>query len=216
MLDGPVARKTGQVTDAGKILDAAAHKIMHYTLVILLVPGYHWLWLLLILMMLRDLTEIMCGYLLFSRYDRVYSSRWFGRLVTIALYAVPGLIMAWTGMPRLTADALIIACAGLVLHAFFMQIRAYLKVEWGTQYRTYSSEVIRTITMSIWVMIPVASASTAAPMNSRIGARNGSIAENKEDAGEEHGERDAVQPGHCCSDQSGGGLHYDPGRVLPR
>ena len=60
--------------------------------------------------------------------------------------------MAWTGMPRLTADALIIACAGLVLHAFFMQIRAYLKVEWGTQYRTYSSEVIRTITMSIWVM----------------------------------------------------------------
>ena len=152
VLDGPVARKTGQVTDAGKILDAAAHKIMHYTLVILLVPGYHWLWLLLILMMLRDLTEIMCGYLLFSRYDRVYSSRWFGRLVTIALYAVPGLIMAWTGMPRLTADALIIACAGLVLHAFFMQIRAYLKVEWGTQYRTYSSEVIRTITMSIWVM----------------------------------------------------------------
>lgn len=152
VLDGPVARKTERVTNTGKLLDAAAHKIMHYALVILLVPQYRWMWLLLIFMILRDLTEIMCSYLLFSRHGRVYSSRWFGRLVTIALYAIPSILVAAPSIPRLYADAMIIICALLVLHAFFMQIRAYLKVEWGDKYKTYASEVIRTITLSVWVM----------------------------------------------------------------
>ena len=78
LIDGAVARRTGCVTDFGKFFDSAVSKVLIAVLIICLLPEYRWMWLLLMVMMFRELSQIIYSYILFSRYDRVYSSRWYG------------------------------------------------------------------------------------------------------------------------------------------
>ena len=153
MVDGTVARRTGCVTDFGKFFDSAVSKVLIAVLIICLVPRYRWMWLLLIVMMFRELCQIIYGYILFSRYDRVYSSKWFGKICKASMTAVTAMLFLWHDIPRPAANLLIIACSVTVLLALMMYTRMYLQVVWSDDYRTNVSAVSRTLIISLWVMV---------------------------------------------------------------
>lgn len=155
LIDGTVARRTGCVTDFGKFFDSAVSKVLIAVLIICLVPKYRWMWFLLIVMMFRELCQAVYGYILFSRYDRVYSSKWFGKICKSSMTAVCVLLILWQGIPRLAANLLIIACSCTVLLALMMYTRMYLQVVWGEDFRKNSSAVLKTLAISLWVMVMI-------------------------------------------------------------
>ena len=155
MVDGTVARRTGCVTDFGKFFDSAVSKVLIAVLIICLVPRYRWMWLLLIVMMFRELCQIIYGYILFSRYDRVYSSKWFGKICKASMTAVTAMLFLWHDIPRPAANLLIIACSVTVLLALMMYTRMYRQVVWSDDYRTNVSAVSRTLIISLWVMVMI-------------------------------------------------------------
>ncbi len=155
LVDGTIARRTGCVTDFGKFFDSAVSKVMIAVLIICLVPEYRWMWLLLIAMLFRELCQIIYGYILFSRYDRVYSSRWFGKICKASMISVTAILILWQDIPRFAANLMIIACSATVLLALLMYTRMYLKVVWGDDYPANISAVSRTLVMSLWVMVMI-------------------------------------------------------------
>ena len=155
MLDGLIARRTGCVTDFGKFFDSAVSKVLIGVLIICLVQEYRWMWLLLIGMLFRELCQIIYGYILFSRYDTVYSSKWFGKICKASMTAVCAMLILWRGIPRPVANLLIIACSVTVLLALLMYTRVYLKVVWGEDYPANISAVSRTLVISLWVMVMI-------------------------------------------------------------
>ncbi|MBQ3291928.1 MAG: CDP-alcohol phosphatidyltransferase family protein [Mogibacterium sp.] len=155
LIDGAVARRTGCVTDFGKFFDSAVSKIMIAVLIICLVPKYRWMWLLLMAMMFRELCQIIYGYILFSRYDRVYSSKWFGKICKVSMISVTAILFLWQNVPRLAANLMIIACSATILLALLMYTRMYLKVVWGDEYTANISAVSRTLIISLWVIVMI-------------------------------------------------------------
>ena len=155
LVDGTVARKTGCVTDFGKFFDSAVSKVLIAVLIICLVPKYRWMWLLLMVMMFRELCQIIYGYILFSRYDRVYSSKWFGKICKASMTAVTAVLILWQNIPRPLANMMIIACSVTVLLALLMYTRMYLQVVWGDDYPANVSAVSRTLIISLWVMVMI-------------------------------------------------------------
>ena len=153
ILDGAVARRTGCVTDFGKFFDSAVSKALIAVLIICLVPKYRWMWFLLIVMMFRELCQIVYAYILFSRYDMAYSSRWFGKICKASMTAVTATLILWQNIPRMAANLMIIACSCTVLLALLMYTRMYLQVVWGDDFRKNSSAVLRTLVISLWVMV---------------------------------------------------------------
>ena len=111
------------------------------------------MWLLLMVMMFRELCQIIYGYILFSRYDRVYSSKWFGKICKASMTAVTAALILWQNIPRPLANLMIIACSVTVMLALLMYTRMYLQVVWGDDYPANVSTVSRTLIISLWVMV---------------------------------------------------------------
>ena len=155
LIDGEVARRTGCVTDFGKFFDSAASKVLIAVLIICLVPKYRWMWLLLMIMLFRELCQIVYGYILFSRYDRVYSSKWFGKVCKASMIAVCATLFLWQDIPRSLANLMIIACSMAVLLAWLLYTRMYLQVVWGDDYPENIAAASRTIVISLWVMVMI-------------------------------------------------------------
>jgi uncharacterized membrane protein YdjX (TVP38/TMEM64 family) len=125
------------------------------------------MWLLLMIMMFRELCMAMYGYILFSRYDRVYSSKWWGKICKVAMITVTSLLFLWHDIPRLTANIMIIACSCAVFAALFMYTRMYLQVVWGDDYGKNTSAVIRTVALSAWIIAMI----VAIAMHDKISVR---------------------------------------------
>ena len=155
LIDGAVARRTGCVTDFGKFFDSAVSKVLIAVLIICLVPEYRWMWLLLMVMLFRELSQIIYSYILFSRYDRVYSSRWYGKICKAYMTTVTAALIMWQGIPRPAANLMIITCSGIVLFTMLMYTRMYLQVVWSDDYPANVSAVSRTLVISLWVMVMI-------------------------------------------------------------
>jgi cardiolipin synthase (CMP-forming) len=92
-VDGTIARRTGQVTELGKLLDPIADRlVITAALVALLVRGAFPLWAAL-LIIVRDLLILVAGLILLGKGRRI-EVRFIGKVATFALMmAVP--LVAW-------------------------------------------------------------------------------------------------------------------------
>lgn len=136
-LDGRVARKTGTVSDWGKVLDPAADKAAFLLMALALLkmqliqPWILWM------LVFRD-GLIAAGGLLMSRRLRPPSSNAWGKTATTALAAYmvkqavfPGARLPG-GEPFFGTDLLGLAAAALVAVSFVIYIFVFIRTNWDT------------------------------------------------------------------------------------
>jgi len=86
-VDGTIARRTGQVSDVGKILDPVADRLaIAAGLIALVVRGIFPLWAAAAILV-RDLTVLLVGAIALLRSDVRVEVRWIGKLATFSLMA---------------------------------------------------------------------------------------------------------------------------------
>lgn len=98
-VDGYVARRTGQVSNLGKVLDPVADRLaLAAALVALVVRGVFPLWAA-VLVLARDALVLAAGAVLAGRGVRI-DVRWVGKLATFWLmWGIPGIAWANFGLP---------------------------------------------------------------------------------------------------------------------
>lgn len=87
ILDGYIARKYGQVTQMGAMLDPLADKLMLITVILSLLITGHISWMAAAAMFFRDLSMIAAGMLLHFRGKQTLPANWMGKLTTVMFYA---------------------------------------------------------------------------------------------------------------------------------
>lgn len=92
VLDGYIARRTGQITTAGMMLDPLADKMMLITVIVSLLVSGHISWAAAAAMFLRDLGMIAGGFYFHFRGKKTVPANWMGKLTTVLFYAAIMLI----------------------------------------------------------------------------------------------------------------------------
>ncbi|NIK79368.1 cardiolipin synthase [Paenibacillus castaneae] len=86
VLDGYIARRSGQVTTVGMMLDPLADKLMLITVIVSLLVSQHISWAAAAAMFLRDLGMIAGGFYFHFRGKKTVPSNWMGKLTTVLFY----------------------------------------------------------------------------------------------------------------------------------
>lgn len=93
VLDGYLARRFGWVSRLGKILDPVADKLLQLTVLICmgiksLLPAW-----LIIPFIIKELTQLILGFLMIKKRNVVVGSRWYGKTVTVLMCASAVLVL---------------------------------------------------------------------------------------------------------------------------
>lgn len=84
--DGLLARKLHQETSLGRILDPAADKFTLIAVAVCMVIYIPALLPLMLVLMVKDFTMMICGLVLLSKKIPLPASRWYGKLATVVFY----------------------------------------------------------------------------------------------------------------------------------
>lgn len=127
--DGIIARKFNMVTQLGKVLDPAADKLTQAAVCIALSIQHPELILLTVIFFLKELCMLAGGCVLVRSGKKIRSSKWFGKLATVVLYAVLFLIIVIPNMPGWLLYLFCGLAIGFVVFAFLMYIPEFLKIK---------------------------------------------------------------------------------------
>ena len=107
-VDGTIARRTGQVTELGKVLDPVADRLsIAAGIIALTVAGLFPVWAA-IAIIARDVIVLIAGAYVLSRYRVRLDVRWIGKIATFSLMiAVPSLAWAALDLPLAPAATVI-------------------------------------------------------------------------------------------------------------
>lgn len=113
-VDGTVARRTGQVTELGRVLDPVADRAaIAAGLIALVVRGVFPLWAA-VLILARDIAVLVIGAVVLSRYHVRLDVRWIGKVATFSLMiAIPAISWGTLDLP-LSPAATVIGWAAFV------------------------------------------------------------------------------------------------------
>lgn len=128
ILDGIIARRYHMVTDLGKILDPAADKLTQLALVICLSLRYPWMWAVLVLFVVKEITMALLGWAVLRKTGTVNSSRWYGKLCTAVLYGGMGLLILLPHLPASVVSGILALCSGALLLSFVLYVRRYVLI----------------------------------------------------------------------------------------
>jgi cardiolipin synthase len=114
-VDGLVARRTGQISELGKVLDPVADRLAIATgMIALVVRGVFPLWAA-VLILARDVAVIIVGAYILWKTDARPPVRWIGKVGTFSLMvAVPAISWAALGLP-LSAAATVIGWSAFLV-----------------------------------------------------------------------------------------------------
>lgn len=99
--DGVIARKFDLVSTLGKVLDPVADKLTQFAVALVLCLRHRFLWPLLALLAVKDITMAVLGIYLYHNYKYIGSAKWYGKAATIVFYVV---IIAVVAMPNMLID----------------------------------------------------------------------------------------------------------------
>jgi cardiolipin synthase len=126
LLDGWIARRFNQISDAGKLLDPLADKLTQLTVLICIATRYHELMWLTGVCLLKEVAQVIGGVILLRSGDEVRGSQWFGKVSTFTFYATMTAIVLFDGMPSYIRIGLVVLVSGLMLATFLGYLRTYL------------------------------------------------------------------------------------------
>ncbi len=107
IVDGYIARHYNMISNFGKVYDPFVDKLMQITAVVCLVlKGVIPIWLLL-LVVIKEVTMIISGAILYFR-KIVVSANWYGKATTVLFYTAILIMIIWKQIPDIWATVLCI------------------------------------------------------------------------------------------------------------
>ena len=138
MLDGFIARRTGQITDLGKIVDPIADKAMQFAMLFCVVWKYHWVGLLIVIYGVKEIVSLCFSGYLFTKGKNIGGAMWCGKICTVILYIVMFVFIIIPEIDGHVVTILIGFSAAFMLLAFFIYMNAYIRLL--IQYRKEKKE----------------------------------------------------------------------------
>lgn len=128
LLDGFIARKFNQITELGKLLDPIADKLTQTAIVICLMFRYPYVWILVVLFVLKELFMGINGLILLKRGKKLDGSKWFGKVSTTVFYFAMGFLIAFPEL-EITLTFFLFMITGIFLMiSFAMYSLEYVKL----------------------------------------------------------------------------------------
>lgn len=124
--DGIIARKFNMVSDFGKILDPIADKMTQVTLITCLTFKYEWMWVLVVLFVVKELLMGSLGYLSIKSTDTVNSAKWHGKMNTVVLYTVMVVLIMFPEIPDIAANIMIGVCSITMCFSLVLYSKYYI------------------------------------------------------------------------------------------
>ncbi len=118
IVDGWIARHYNMITDVGKVYDPFVDKMMQLSaLICLTIKDIIPFWVLCVIA-LKEITMIVAGIYLYSK-NLVVHSNWYGKLATVAFYAIVLALIAFPHIGYILKTLLIAALLSVLLFAAF-------------------------------------------------------------------------------------------------
>src|SRR5690606_3380299 len=95
LLDGFIARHFQQITELGKVLDPIADKLTQAAIAFSLMFRFPYMWLLVILFVVKELFMGISGLLLLRKNKKLDGAKWFGKVSTAIFYVTMGILIAF-------------------------------------------------------------------------------------------------------------------------
>lgn len=128
MLDGFVARKLNMISDFGKFIDPVADKLTQAALLVCLMTEHRHIYILFIILAVKELATLFLGAVVFKRHDSVNSAKWYGKLCTAVFEITMMLLMLFPDTPESIVHMAMLICGGVMIFAFIMYSLFYLGI----------------------------------------------------------------------------------------
>lgn len=125
MLDGFVARKLNMISDFGKFIDPVADKLTQAALVVCLMTKHPHIYVLFIILAVKELATLWLGAVVFKRHDSVNSAKWYGKMCTVVFEGTLMILMVFPEAREEYVHVAIALCAAVMLFAFAMYVNFY-------------------------------------------------------------------------------------------
>ncbi len=128
LLDGWFARKFNQITELGKVIDPIADKLTQAAIVVCLLFRYPYMWILFILLVVKELFMGIIGLVLLKRGKKLDGAKWFGKLSTAVFYVAMGILITFPNLPTEFVVFLMVITGIFLTISFILYIPEYIKL----------------------------------------------------------------------------------------
>lgn len=137
------------VSDFGKILDPIADKLTQAAMVCCLLSRYSWMGALIILLVLKESFQLVCGYAVLKVTGEVNSAKWYGKMSTATVYTVMIILFLFPNMPQAAINAMTVLCGIVLTASMLLYGRFYYKIlKANSAFQVYSGSLTK-----VWKMI---------------------------------------------------------------
>jgi CDP-diacylglycerol--glycerol-3-phosphate 3-phosphatidyltransferase len=124
-LDGFIARTFHLVTEFGKFLDPLVDKLMQAALLFVLILKIDYMFLLIILFVVKELTMVVLGYFMLKHGKKLNGAKWFGKISTTVFYVIMLILVAFPNLNDIFVKALMAICGSFLSLSFILYGREY-------------------------------------------------------------------------------------------
>ena len=128
LLDGFIARKFNQITELGKVIDPIADKLTQAAVVVCLLFRYPYMWILLGLLVVKELFMGINGLILLKRGKKLDGAKWFGKVSTAVFYVAMGILITFPNLDQKFVGLLMILTGIFLSISFILYIPEYVKL----------------------------------------------------------------------------------------